>query len=152
MKRKVRIFLRTLCLVISILISFFFILVDFIILFRYGNTYILKKNIDQEYIKEAISEEINVKMPEDVEIIRVEYRRVWNQSNYKILYLQDGNIEEENYIYDADRTNLDKYMEENAKTNNGLILSIILIIVILQIFVPLICLVKLIKEIKNKDL
>lgn len=54
----------------------------------------------------------------------------------------------ESYL-DADGIKLDQYMKKNAKSNDNIILLIIIIIVIIESIIPIICLKKLIKEVKK---
>jgi hypothetical protein len=96
-----------------------------------------------------LSDEIGIKIPDNAEIIKVKFKRVYDASKYKVIYLENGEKKVvENWI-DSDGIQLDRYMKENAESNDNTILSIIIIIVILEAIIPIICLKKLIEEIKR---
>ena len=54
MNRKVKIFLKTMLLLISIIISICLIMADLIILLKYSDHYTISSNIEQNYIKEQL--------------------------------------------------------------------------------------------------
>lgn len=103
--------------------------------------------VNQYYIRTALADEIGIKIPNNAEIIKVKFKRVFDASKYKVIYVENGEKKVlENWI-DSDEIQLDQYMKENAVCNDNTILLITIIIVILESVIPIICLKKLIKEI-----
>ena len=95
--------------------------------------------------------EFNIEIPENAEITKVIFKRIWDGSNYKVTYLYNGeNIEKESYI-DSDGIKLDQYMKENAKCKDIYYMPIPIIIFIIQILLPATVLINLIKSIKKKN-
>lgn len=108
-------------------------------------------NSDKEFIRENLVNEFNIEIPENAEITKVIFKRIWDGSNYKVTYLYNGeNIEKESYI-DSDGIKLDQYMKENAKCKDIYYMSIPIIIFIIQILLPATVLINLIKSIKKKN-
>ncbi len=109
-------------------------------------------NSDKEFIRENLVNEFNIDIPENAEITKVIFQRIWDGSNYKVTYLYNGeNIEKESYI-DADGIELDQYMNENAKCKDIYYMPIPIIIFIIQILLPATVLINLIKSIKKNKL
>lgn len=105
--------------------------------------------VNQYYIRTALADEIGIKIPNNSEIIKVKFKRVFDASKYKVIYVENGEKKVlENWI-DSDEIQLDQYMKENAVCNDNTILLITIIIVILESVIPIICLKKLIKEIRK---
>ena len=149
MNKKFKIFLKVLLLLISITISIVLIMVDFIILLKYSDHYTINSNIEQSYIRQALKNEINIDLPENSEISKIEFDRVFDASKYKVTFKEN---EEEKVIertIDSDGIELDQYMREYGKTNNFIVNLIVFIIVIFQIGFPAFCLIFLIKEVKR---
>lgn len=149
MNKKFKIFLKVLLLLISITISIVLIMVDFIILLKYSDHYTINSNIEQNYIKEQLENEIIIDLPENSEITKLEFDRVFDASKYKVTFKEN---EEEKVIertIDSDGIELDQYMREYGKTNNFIVNLIVFIIVIFQIGFPAFCLIFLIKEVKR---
>lgn len=149
MNKKFKIFLKVLLLLISITISIVLIMVDFIILLKYSDHYTISNNIEQNYIKEQLENEITIDLPENSEITKLEFDRVFDASKYKVTFKEN---EEEKVIertIDSDGIELDQYMREYGKTNNFIVNLVVFIIVIFQIGFPVFCLIFLIKEVKR---
>lgn len=109
-------------------------------------------NSDKEFIRENLVNEFNIEIPENAEITKVIFKRIWDGSNYKVTYLYNGeNIEKESYI-DSDGIKLDQYMKENAKCKDIYYMQIPIIIFIIQILLPATVLINLIKSIKKNKL
>lgn len=107
-------------------------------------------NSDKEYLRENIINEINIDIPENAEITKVVFQRIWDGSNYKITYIYDGkSVEKESYI-DSDGIKLDQFMKENAKCKDIYYMPIPIIIFIIQILLPVTVFINLIKSIKEK--
>ena len=149
MNRKLKIFLKVILLLISIIISICLIMVDLIILLKYSDHYIISSNIEQNYIKEQLENEINIDLPENSEINKIEFDRIFDASKYKITYNENGEEKVIERTIDSDGINLDQYMKQYGKTNNFAVYVVILLIVIFQIVFPVFCLILLIKEIKR---
>ena len=149
MNRKVKIFLKVILLLISIIISICLIMVDLIVLLKYSDHYTISSNIEQNYIKEQLENEINIDLPESSEINKIEFDRIFDASKYKITYNENGEEKVIERTIDSDGINLDQYMKQYGKTNNFAVYVVILLIVIFQIVFPVFCLILLIKEIKR---
>lgn len=149
MNRKVKIFLKVILLLISIIISICLIMVDLIVLLKYSDHYTISSNIEQNYIKEQLENEINIDLPESSEINKIEFDRIFDASKYKITYNENGEEQVIERTIDSDGINLDQYMKQYGKTNNFAVYVVILLIVIFQIVFPVFCLILLIKEIKR---
>ena len=149
MNRKVKIFLKTMLLLISIIISICLIIADLIILLKYSDHYTISSNIEQNYVKKQLENEINIDLSENSEITKIEFDRIFDASKYKITYNENGEEKVVERTIDSDRINLDQYMKQYGKTNNFAVYSVILLIVIFQIGFPIFCLILLIKEIKR---
>ena len=149
MNRKVKIFLKIMLLLISIIISICLIMVDLIVLLKYSDHYTISSNIEQNYIKEQLENEINIDLPESSEITKIEFDRIFDASKYKITYNENGEEQVIERTIDSDGINLDQYMKQYGKTNNFAVYVVILLIVIFQIVFPVFCLILLIKEIKR---
>lgn len=149
MNRKLKIFLKVILLLISIIISICLIMVDLIVLLKYSDHYTISSNIEQNYIKEQLENEINIDLPESSEITKIEFDRIFDASKYKVTYNENGEEKVVERTIDSDGINLDQYMKKYGKTNNFAVYSAILLIVIFQIGFPIFCLIFLIKEIKR---
>ena len=149
MNKKFKIFLKVLLLLISITISIVLIMVDFIILLKYSDHYTINSNIEQNYIKEQLENEITIDLPENSEITKLEFDRIFDASKYKVTYSQNGEEKVIEKTIDSDGIELDQYMREYGKTNNSIVNLIVFIIVIFQIGFPVFCLIFLIKEVKR---
>ena len=149
MNKKFKIFLKVLLLLISITISIVLIMVDFIILLKYSDHYTISNNIEQNYIKEQLENEITIDLPENSEITKLEFDRIFDASKYKVTYSQNGEEKVIEKTIDSDGIELDQYMREYGKTNNFIVNLIVFIIVIFQIGFPVFCLIFLIKEVKR---
>jgi len=149
MNRKLKIFLKVILLLISIIISICLIMVDLIVLLKYSDHYTISSNIEQNYIKEQLENEINIDLPESSEINKIEFDRIFDASKYKITYNENGEEKVIERTIDSDGINLDQYMKQYGKTNNFAVYVVILLIVIFQIVFPVFCLILLIKEIKR---
>ena len=100
-------------------------------------------------MKKQLENEINIDLPENSEITKIEFDRIFDSSKYKITYNENGEEKVVERTIDSDGINLDQYMKQYGKTNNFAVYSVILLIVIFQIGFPLVCLIALIKEVKN---
>lgn len=149
MNKKFKIFLKVLLLLISITISIVLIMVDFIILLKYSDHYTISNNIEQNYIKEQLENEITIDLPENSEITKLEFDRIFDASKYKVTYSQNGEEKVIEKTIDSDGIELDQYMREYGKTNNFIVNLVVFIIVIFQIGFPVFCLIFLIKEVKR---
>lgn len=149
MNKKFKIFLKVILLLISITISIVLIMVDFIILLKYSDHYTISNNIEQNYIKEQLENEITIDLPENSEITKLEFDRIFDASKYKVTYSQNGEEKVIEKTIDSDGIELDQYMREYGKTNNFIVNLIVFIIVIFQIGFPVFCLIFLIKEVKR---
>ena len=149
MNRKVKIFLKTMLLLISIIISICLIIADLIILLKYSDHYTISSNIEQNCVKKQLENEINIDLPENSEITKIEFDRIFDSSKYKITYNENGEEKVVERTIDSDGINLDQYMKQYGKTNNFAVYVVICLIVIFQISFPLVCLIALIKEVKN---
>ena len=149
MNKKFKIFLKVLLLLISITISIVLIMVDFIILLKYSDHYTINSNIEQNYIKEQLENEITIDLPENSEITKLEFDRIFDASKYKVTYSQNGEEKVIEKTIDSDGIELDQYMREYGKTNNFIVNLVVFIIVIFQIGFPVFCLIFLIKEVKR---
>ena len=103
-------------------------------------------------MKDALVNEIGMDLPKEVQIIKVEFERVFDASHYKVTYLENGEEKVREEQKDADGIQLDQYMKQYGKTNDNIVFFIVLVIVLFQILLPIICLRMLIKEVKeNKN-
>ena len=103
----------------------------------------------QYYVRTALSDEIGIKIPNNAEIIKVKFKRVFDISKYTVIYLENDEKKVMENGIDSDEIQLDQYMIENGESNNNTILLLIIVIVILEAIIPIICLKKLIKEIRK---
>ena len=88
MNRKLKIFLKVILLLISIIISICLIMVDLIVLLKYSDHYTISSNIEQNYIKEQLENEINIDLPESSEINKIEFDRILMQVNIRLLIMK----------------------------------------------------------------
>ena len=146
MNKKIKIFLKLLLLLISIITSICLIMVDLIILLKYSDHYTISSNIEQNYIKEQLETEINIDLPENSEINKIEFDRIFDASKYKVTYNENGEEKVIERTIDSDGIKLDQYMKQYGKTNNFFVYGVIFLIVIFQVVFPVFCLIFLIKE------
>ena len=104
---------------------------------------------NQYYVRTALSVEVGIKIPNNAEIIKVKFKRVFDISKYTVIYLENDEKKVMENGIDSDEIQLDQYMIENGESNNNTILLLIIVIVILEAIIPIICLKKLIKEIRK---
>ena len=98
----------------------------------------------QYYVRTALSDEVGIKIPNNAEIIKVKFKRVFDISKYTVIYLENDEKKVMENGIDSDEIQL-----ENGESNNNTILLLIIVIVILEAIIPIICLKKLIKEIRK---
>lgn len=46
--------------------------------------------VNQYYIRTALADEIGIKIPNNAEIIKVKFKRVFDASKYKVIYVENG--------------------------------------------------------------
>lgn len=149
MNRKLKIFIKLVVFILSIVISISLIMVDLIILFKYTGKYEINNNINNSFVREEL-EKMGANIPKEAKITKIKYERPWDICEYEITYIEN---EEEKVIDEADtqRSELEQYIIHYGKNYDKFVLLGVLFIVIFQIVFPIICLKWLIKEIrKNK--
>ena len=98
----------------------------------------------QYYVRTALLNDIGIELPTNVEITKVTFKRVFDTSEYKVTYLENGEKKFLERYVNADNIKLDNYMKENAKKNNFTIYVIIFIMVIIQLVILIYFLKKLV--------
>lgn len=109
----------------------------------------LYDGFSQYYVRTALSNEIGIEIPDNAEITKVIFKRVFDTSEYKVIYLEKGERKLVEGYVDADGIQLDQYMKENAKGNDLIVFVIVFIMVMIQLIIPIFFLKKLIREIKS---
>lgn len=147
MNRKLKVFLKLILFLLSVIISIALVMVDFIILFKYTGKYEINNNLNQSFVREEL-EKMGADIPKDAKIIKIKYERPWDICEYEITYIENG---EEQVVDEADteRSELEQYIIHYGKNYDKYILLVVLLILIFQVAFPIICFVLLIKEIKK---
>ena len=121
----------------SLIFSIVFLtIIKIILISTIDGVYTINNPTEQEYLKEQLSKEININIPNESEITKIMLKILPDQSDYYVTYQTRGKEETvKNSIDWGQKTfEIDQYMKKNGENN----VIIIYIVQAIQIILPII--------------